>query len=72
MIAPLLSFNGLAEVVVRLSAHIFYLILGTAGLIGAGLFALSSKMLNRSHETCKERILFYRAIGIFYGSQSWE
>ncbi|WP_442498293.1 ArnT family glycosyltransferase [Methylobacter sp. sgz302048] len=65
MIAPLLSFNGLTEVAVRLSGHVFYLILGTVGLIGAGLFNLSSKMLKSRHETYEERTLFYRAVGIF-------
>lgn len=65
IIAPLLSFNGIAEVAVHLSGHVFYLISGTAGLIGVGLFALSSRMLNSNHETYKGQILFYRVVGIF-------
>lgn len=65
MIAPLFSFNGIAELAFRLSGHVFYLILGTAGLIGVGLFTLSSRMLISTHEIYKEQALFHRAIGIF-------
>ncbi len=65
MLSTLLSFEGLKEVLSRLGGHLFYLTIGTMGLIWVGIFSLFSKMFSAPAERNNNQNLLPYTITIF-------
>lgn len=65
MLLPLLSSEGLKEVASRVGGHLFYLTIGTMGLIWVGIFSLFSKMFSVPAERIDNQNLLPYTITIF-------
>lgn len=62
--SPLISLLGIKEVVARIAGQVFYISLGSVGLLGAGLYSLtpnSTEGVNGSNK----KVLQERAVAIF-------
>jgi hypothetical protein len=65
LLSPLLTFDGLQEVVARIGGHIFYLSIGTVGLFWLGLISLITKAHKAKKNVWNDEVLGYRALAVF-------
>jgi hypothetical protein len=65
MLSPLLSLNGIKEILARTAGHFFYLTIGSVGLIWVGLFSLTVPALQGSVSPINRDLFVDRAIGLF-------
>jgi hypothetical protein len=65
LLSTFLTFDGLQEVVARIGGHIFYLSIGTVGLIWLGLISLIAKAHKIKKHVWNDEVLGYRALAVF-------
>lgn len=65
LLSPLLTINGLQNTIAHLGGHIFYLSIGTVGLICGGFISLIARAQKAKKYKFNEDVLGYRALAVF-------
>ncbi|MBL4606536.1 MAG: hypothetical protein JKY01_01740 [Pseudomonadales bacterium] len=65
LLTPLTSISGIKEIISRIAGQLFYLSVGTVGLIWLGLFTITEKALQKSDAIDKDTNIENRSTAIF-------
>ena len=64
-LSPLMTINGIKEVITRTAGQLFYLSVGTVGLFWLGIFSYTARALNSFTQKNIDKIIRDRAIALF-------
>jgi len=65
LLATFTTIDGMIELIARMAGQLFYVTVGTVGLIWLGLFDLTERALKKSRPRCTDAELKERGIAIF-------